>query len=130
MVLGTQGARGEQSSAAGVLGGELGSEEAGHVGQPAAVLGEQRHVEALEDDGARWVDHLPAPAGQAVVGVDAALAPRAVAELLHLRPRSPLLLFQRTYFAASGEPVEYAITYQTGRRYPYRVGLSRSERRS
>ena len=61
--------------------------------------------------------------------VDAALAPRSVAQLLQLRPRSPLLLFQRTYFAASGEPVEYAITYQTGRRYPYRVGLSRSERR-
>ena len=62
--------------------------------------------------------------------VDAALAPRSVAELLQLRPRSPLLLFQRIYFAASGEPVEYAITYQTGRRYPYRVGLSRAERRS
>jgi GntR family transcriptional regulator len=62
--------------------------------------------------------------------VDAALAPRAVAELLELRPRSPLLLFQRTYFAASGEPVEYVITYQTGRRYPYRVALSRSERRN
>ena len=62
--------------------------------------------------------------------VDAALAPRSVAELLELRPRSPLLLFQRLYFAASGEPVEYAITYQTGRRYPYRVGLSRSERRN
>ncbi len=62
--------------------------------------------------------------------VDAALAPRSVAELLQLRPRSPLLLFQRIYFAASGEPVEYAITYQTGRRYPYRVGLSRAERRT
>jgi DNA-binding GntR family transcriptional regulator len=62
--------------------------------------------------------------------VDAALAPRSVAELLDLRPRSPLLLFQRLYFAASGEPVEYAITYQIGKRYPYRVGLSRAERRS
>jgi len=62
--------------------------------------------------------------------VDAALAPRSVAELLQLRPRSPLLLFERIYFAANGEPVEYALTYQTGRRYPYRVGLSRSERRS
>ena len=40
--------------------------------------------------------------------VDAALAPRQVAELLQLRPRSPLLLFERTYFAASGEPVEHA----------------------
>jgi GntR family transcriptional regulator len=62
--------------------------------------------------------------------VDAALAPRSVAELLKLRPRSPLLLFERLYFAASGEPVEYALTYQTGRRYPYKVGLSRSEHRS
>jgi GntR family transcriptional regulator len=62
--------------------------------------------------------------------VDAALAPRQIAELLQLRSRSPLLLFERTYFAASGEPVEYAITYQTGRRYPYRIVLSRAERRS
>lgn len=62
--------------------------------------------------------------------VDAALAPRQVAELLQLRPRTPLLLFERTYFAASGEPVEHAITYQTGRRYPYRVVLSRADRRN
>jgi GntR family transcriptional regulator len=62
--------------------------------------------------------------------VDAVLAPRHVAELLQLRPRTPLLLFERTYFAASGEPVEHAITYQSGRRYPYRVMLSRPERRS
>jgi GntR family transcriptional regulator len=62
--------------------------------------------------------------------VDAVLAPRSVADLLQLRPRSPLLLFERIYFDATGEPVEYALTYQAGRRYPYRVGLSRSERRS
>lgn len=61
---------------------------------------------------------------------DAALAPRQVAELLQLRPRTPLLLFERTYFAVSGEPVEHAITYQSGRRYQYRVVLSRPERRS
>jgi GntR family transcriptional regulator len=60
--------------------------------------------------------------------VDAALAPRHVAELLQVRPRSPLLLFERTYFAASGVPVEHAVTYQVGRRYPYRLVLSRSER--
>jgi len=62
--------------------------------------------------------------------VDAALAPRTVAEMLQLRARTPLLLFERIYFAASGEPVEYALTYQTSRRYPYRVALSRSDRRS
>ena len=62
--------------------------------------------------------------------VDAALAPRHVAELLEIRGRSPLLLFERTYFAASGEPVEHAVTYQIGRRYPYRLVLSRAERRS
>jgi GntR family transcriptional regulator len=62
--------------------------------------------------------------------VDAALAPRVVAELLQVRPRTPLLLFERTYFAASGEPVEFAVSYQTSRRYPYRVVLSRNERRS
>src|SRR5687767_13806756 len=61
--------------------------------------------------------------------VDAVLAPRHVAELLGLRPRSPLLLFERTYYAASGEPVEHAVTYQTGRRYPYRIVLARSGRR-
>jgi GntR family transcriptional regulator len=62
--------------------------------------------------------------------VDAALAPRQVAELLQIRPRTPLLLFERTYFESTGEPVEHAVTYQTGRRYPYRVLLSRPERRT
>jgi GntR family transcriptional regulator len=61
---------------------------------------------------------------------DAALAPRHVAERLQVRPRTPLLLFERTYFAVSGEPVEHAVTYQSSRRYPFRVVLSRSERRS
>jgi GntR family transcriptional regulator len=61
--------------------------------------------------------------------VDAALAPRSVAEQLQLRPRSPVLFFERIYFAATGEPIEYTVSYQTGRRYPYRVALSRTERR-
>jgi DNA-binding GntR family transcriptional regulator len=61
---------------------------------------------------------------------DAALAPRQVAELLQVRPRTPLLLFERTWFAVSGNPVEHAVTYQSGRRYPFRVVLSRPERRS
>jgi GntR family transcriptional regulator len=62
--------------------------------------------------------------------VDAALAPRQIAELLQVRARSPLLFFERTYFAANGEPVEHAVSWQTGRRYPYRLILSRAERRS
>jgi GntR family transcriptional regulator len=60
---------------------------------------------------------------------DAALAPRQVAELLQIRPRTPLLLFERTYFSVAGDPVEHAVVYQTTRRYPYRVVLSRSDRR-
>jgi DNA-binding GntR family transcriptional regulator len=62
--------------------------------------------------------------------IDAALAPRHVADLLQIRPRTPLLLFERTYFSASGAAVEHAVTYQVGRRYPYRIVLSRTERRS
>ena len=62
--------------------------------------------------------------------VDAVLAPRHVAALLGLRPRTPLLVFERTWFDASGEPLEYAVTYQTTRRYPYRLVLSRHERRT
>jgi GntR family transcriptional regulator len=61
---------------------------------------------------------------------DAVLAPRHVADLLQVRPRTPLLHFARTYFSASGDPVEHAITYQLGRRYPYHVMLSRSDRRN
>src|SRR5262249_41049342 len=61
---------------------------------------------------------------------DSALAPRQVAELLQIRPRSPIMLFHRTYFAANGEAVEHAVTYQACRRYPYRVVFSRPERRS
>lgn len=60
---------------------------------------------------------------------DAVLAPRQVADLLQVRPRTPMLLFSRTYFAANGNPVEHAITYQSARRYPYRLALSRSDRR-
>lgn len=61
---------------------------------------------------------------------DAVLAPRHVAELLQVRARTPLLHFKRTYFSASGDPVEHAISYQLGRRYPYRIVLSRSDRRN
>lgn len=61
---------------------------------------------------------------------DAVLAPRHVAELLELRARTPLLLFERTYYAVSGEPVEHAVTYHCGRRYPFRMVLARAERRS
>src|SRR5262249_20907794 len=63
-------------------------------------------------------------------GVDAALGPRQVADHLQIRARSPLLFFERTYFALSGEPVENTITWKTGRRYPYRIVLSRGERRN
>src|SRR5256886_2250108 len=35
--------------------------------------------------------------------VDAALAPRQIAELLQVRPRTPLLLFERTYFEQRSE---------------------------
>lgn len=61
---------------------------------------------------------------------DAVLAPRQVAQLLEIRPRTPLLLFERTWFAVRGDPVEHAVTYQVSRRYPFRVVLSRPERRS
>ncbi len=56
-------------------------------------------------------------------------APKAVAELLGVRPRTPLLHFQRTYFSDSGEPIEFAVSYQSGERFPYRVMLYRSNRR-
>ena len=58
--------------------------------------------------------------------VDAASRRARSLELLQIRARSPLLFFERTYFAASGEPVEYTNTWQTCRRYPYRIVLSRS----
>src|SRR5215510_320028 len=74
--------------------------------------------------------HLELPINFIEQSVEAVLAPRQVAELMQLRPRTPLLLFERTYFAASGEPVEHVFTYQASRRYPYRIVLSRSERRS
>ncbi len=61
---------------------------------------------------------------------DAALAPRQVAELLQIRPRSPILLFHRTYFASTGQAIEHAVTYQACQRYPYRAVFSRPERRS
>lgn len=74
--------------------------------------------------------HLGVPIKVLEQVADAALAPRHVAELLQVRPRTPLLLFERTYFSGNGEPVEHAVTYQSSRRYPHRVVLSRAERRS
>ncbi len=73
--------------------------------------------------------HLHVPIKFLEQVVDAALAPRQVAAELGVRPRTPLLLFERTYFAASGDPVEHAITYQSSRRYPYRVIFSHPDRR-
>jgi GntR family transcriptional regulator len=61
--------------------------------------------------------------------VEAAVAPRAVAESLGVPRRTPLLHFTRTYFTEGGEPVEHALTYNVGQRYPYKVVLLRSGRR-
>ena len=74
--------------------------------------------------------HLGRPVASMDQVVEAALAPRNVAELLQIRTRSPLLRFESTYLDGRGEQVEYAITYQTSRRYPFRVVLSRADRRS
>ncbi len=61
--------------------------------------------------------------------VEAALPPRAVADVLGVQRRTPLLHFRRTYFTEGGEPVEHALTYNVGQRYPYKVVLLRSGRR-
>jgi GntR family transcriptional regulator len=61
--------------------------------------------------------------------INVARAPKAVADLLGVPPRTPLLHFQRTYFSDSGEPIEIAVSYQSGERFPYRVMLYRSGRR-
>jgi GntR family transcriptional regulator len=72
--------------------------------------------------------HLGVTAKSMEQVTEAALAPRQVAELLQIRPRSPVLLFERTYFTASGEALEHAVSYQSTRHYPYRVVFSRPER--
>lgn len=59
--------------------------------------------------------------------VDVALAPRAVADLVGVPRRTPLLNFRRTYFTHGGEPVEHAVTYHIGPRYPYKLVLLRTE---
>ena len=61
--------------------------------------------------------------------INVARAPKAVAELLGVPPRTPLLHFQRTYFSEGGDPIEFAVSYQSGERFPYRVMLYRSGRR-
>ncbi|MBI4589414.1 MAG: GntR family transcriptional regulator [Candidatus Rokubacteria bacterium] len=61
--------------------------------------------------------------------IDVARAPKAVADLLGVPPRAPLLHFQRTYFNEGGEPIEFAVSYQSAERFPYRVMLYRSARR-
>jgi GntR family transcriptional regulator len=122
-----------------------GSKAARIVGVRHADVGPFQHVTvwvpspiaaALSDEDLSKTSLLSAIERQADVRIktleqvaDAVLAPRQVAELLQVRPRSPLLLFERTYYASSGEPVEHAVTYQAGRRYPYRVVLARAERR-
>ena len=61
--------------------------------------------------------------------IDVARAPKAVAQLLGVPPRTPLLHFQRTYFSEGGDPIEFAVSYQWAERFPYRVMLHRSGRR-
>lgn len=58
-----------------------------------------------------------------------ARAPKAVADLLGVGRGTPLLHFRRTYFGESGEPIEFAVSYQSAERFPYRVMLYRSSRR-
>ena len=74
--------------------------------------------------------HVGAPIKFLEQVVDATLVPRRVAELLEVRPRTPVLLFERTYVAASGEPVEHVVVYHIARRYPYRMVLDRAQRRA
>lgn len=62
--------------------------------------------------------------------IDVARPTRAVTDLLAVRPGTPLLHFRRTYFSEGGGPVEFAESYQVADRYPYRVMLHRSARRS
>jgi GntR family transcriptional regulator len=57
-----------------------------------------------------------------------ARAPRMVADCLGVRPGTPLLHFGRTYFGEGGDPLEFAVSYQSAERYPYRVMLYRSPR--
>ncbi|MBI2524846.1 MAG: GntR family transcriptional regulator [Candidatus Rokubacteria bacterium] len=53
--------------------------------------------------------------------------PRGTARLLAVAAGSPILRFRRTYFTASGEPVEHAVTFHWAGRYPYAMMLFRSE---
>ena len=55
--------------------------------------------------------------------------PRGIARLLAVAAGSPILRFRRTYFTASGEPVEHAVTFHWAGRYPYAMMLFRSEAR-
>ncbi len=61
------------------------------------------------------------PLGEAELSIEAVQADERLAALLHVRPRSSLLLVRRLTRTAAGQPIELCTTYYRGDRYKYRL---------
>jgi GntR family transcriptional regulator len=64
--------------------------------------------------------------GEADQRIDAALPTRRIARLLSISPRTPVLVTRRTYYAKTGEPLEYGVSYYSSRDFTYELRLMRS----
>ncbi|NWF91623.1 MAG: GntR family transcriptional regulator [Syntrophaceae bacterium] len=58
--------------------------------------------------------------------IDVGLADRGVAENLSIKPRTPLLIIKRDYYARDGSPMFVSITHFRPDLYKYRIELTRS----
>jgi DNA-binding GntR family transcriptional regulator len=58
--------------------------------------------------------------------IDVGLADKRVAEDLHIKPKTPLLIIERDYYARNGSPMFVSITHFRPDLYKYRIELTRT----
>jgi GntR family transcriptional regulator len=64
--------------------------------------------------------------GEADQRIDAALPTPRIAGILRISTRTPVLVARRTYYAKTGEPVEYGVAHYSSRDFTYALRLMRS----
>jgi GntR family transcriptional regulator len=76
------------------------------------------------------VQEVEEKAGEPLVKVEQTVspeaAPKAVAGLLGIKPRAPILQITRVYYAASGSPVEVAVVRYHPQRYTFKIEVVQS----
>jgi GntR family transcriptional regulator len=71
-------------------------------------------------------EKLKTKAHRANQAIDVGLADKGVAENLSIKPKTPLLIIERDYYARDGSPMFATITYFRPDLYKYRIELTRT----